>query len=168
MSNILDHLKAVKGFVFDVDGVLTDGSLIILPDGEQARTMNIKDGYALKLARDLNIPIAIISGGRSNWVKKRLEGLGIVDVYMGIDEKWDTLEEWLSINNLNASEIAYMGDDMPDIPCLKKVGLPCCPNDAIAEVQAVSKYISTYVGGSGCVRELLEKYIKLNGQWPQF
>lgn len=165
MNNPLEYFSKIKSFVFDVDGVLTNGDLIILPNSVMARTMNVKDGYALQLAIKKGYPIAIISGGNSADVINRLNILGIEDVYMNVSNKIEALQIFIVKHQLNASEILYMGDDIPDVEVMNEVGLPCCPSDAVDEIKAISKYISTKAGGKGCVRDVIEKVLKLNNNW---
>lgn len=151
--------------MFDVDGVLTDGSLLLLPDGEMARTMNIKDGYALQLAVKQGFKIFVISGAKSVPVQKRLEKLGISDVYMGVEDKRTLLLQLLENNNLLPENTLFMGDDMPDLEAMQVVGLPCCPADACNEVKQISRYISQVAGGRGCARDVIEKVLKLRDKW---
>jgi 3-deoxy-D-manno-octulosonate 8-phosphate phosphatase (KDO 8-P phosphatase) len=165
MQNFKTKLTSVKAFIFDVDGVLTDGSVTLMPDGEQVRVMNIKDGYALQLAIKKGYKIAIISGGRSEMVRKRLNGLGIADVYLGIESKIDTYKEFLEIHELTAEEVLYMGDDIPDYEVMKRVGIPTCPNDSAQEIKDISIYISHQKGGKGAVRDVIEQVMKLHGKW---
>lgn len=165
MENFKTLLNRVKAFVFDVDGVLTDGSIILLPDGEQVRNMNIKDGYALQLAVKKGFKIAIISGGRSEAVRKRVNVLGIHDVYLGVDYKKDAFDEFLMIHELKAEEILYMGDDMPDYECMTLSGVAAAPADAAPEIKSISIYISNYNGGKGCVRDVIEQTLKVQGKW---
>jgi 3-deoxy-D-manno-octulosonate 8-phosphate phosphatase (KDO 8-P phosphatase) len=163
--NVLSHFKNIKLFVLDVDGVLTDGSLLLLNDGEMVRRMHVKDGYAMQLAIKRNYQILIISGGISEAVKMRLEKLGIANVYFGITNKKDTLLEYVSKNNIAWPQVLYMGDDIPDMQPMQMAGVACCPADAAAEVKAISHYISYINGGNGCVRDVIEKVLKLNGDW---
>lgn len=162
---MLQKLSQIKAFVFDVDGVLTDGLVHVTETGEQLRRFSIKDGYALQLAVKRGFPIAIISGGRSQSVVSRLQGLGINDIYIGVETKMDAFEEFLLIHDLQADQVLYMGDDIPDYPVMQKVGLPVCPADAAEEIKAISAYISPVKGGAGCVRDVLEKVLKIQGVW---
>jgi 3-deoxy-D-manno-octulosonate 8-phosphate phosphatase (KDO 8-P phosphatase) len=162
---LLSEFAKIRTFVFDVDGVLTDGTLLLLPDGEMARTMNIKDGYALQLAVKQGYSVVIISGGVSELVKKRLQKLGIQHVFMGVQDKKSVLLEFLKTQNLSAETSLFMGDDMPDIAAMERCGLPCCPADACAEVKNISRYISPVKGGYGCGRDVIEKVLKLHGKW---
>ncbi len=163
--NILEHFKSIKTFVFDVDGVLATDTLLVLEGGEMARNMNSKDGYALQLAVKKGYHVVIISGGVSEAVRIRLNRLGIKDVYLGVHNKIETLQQYVADNNLNLSEILYMGDDIPDHSCMQLVGLACCPADAVSEIKEISKYISPIAGGGGCGRDVIEKVLKLNNHW---
>jgi len=164
-ENILSSLKHIKTFVFDVDGVLTDGSVQLLPSGDQVRTMNTRDGYALQLAVKKGYTVAIITGGRSEAVRSRMKGLGITDVYLGATDKRDALEELLLIHDRKAENTLYMGDDLPDYEVMQKVGLPCCPSDAAREIKEIAAYISPIAGGAGCVRDIIERTLRLQGNW---
>ena len=163
--NVLELFKKVTTFVFDVDGVLTDGSVILLENGLQARTMNIKDGLALQMAIKNGYHVFIISGGSSEPVIRRLQYLGLKEVHLGLKDKLKFFEGLKEQYQLEWDQVLYMGDDLPDIPVLEKVGLSCCPTDAVAEVKAVSKYVSPVDGGKGAVRDVIEKVLKLNGHW---
>ena len=165
MKNILAQFKQITTFVFDVDGVLTDGSIIVLPDGLMARSMNTKDGYALQLAIKQGYHIIVISGGNSPEVANRLSLLGITDVYMKAEDKLGLMLKHLADRNISTDHVLFMGDDIPDIPCMQKVFLPVCPLDATQDVIALSKYVSPLNGGKGCVRDVIEKVMKLQGKW---
>ena len=160
-------LPNITTIILDVDGVLTNGYVTIMPNGELVRTMNIKDGYALKTAVDKGYRICVISGGTNEGVRTRLANLGIEDIYLGAHQK---IEQWNLLKKkykLDASEVLYMGDDIPDLPVLMEVGLPCCPNDAAPEIQQISKYISYKKGGEGCVRDVLEQIMRVQGKWTE-
>ena len=159
--SVLQKFKAINTFVFDVDGVLTEGSLLILNDGQMARLMNIKDGYALQLAVKKGYRVVIISGGTSDAVRERLEKLGVTDCFLKVDNKKEKLIEYVGQHQLNWDEILFMGDDIP----MQLTGLPCCPADAVAEIKQISQYISPVEGGKGCARDVIEKVLKLNGHW---
>jgi len=139
--------------------------LLISESGELLRTMNAKDGYALKTALNNGYYVSIITGGRNQGVKSRLEGLGVTDVFMNAHDKMVQLKEYMDKHDLTADQILYMGDDMPDVPVLEYVGLATCPQDAIPEVKAVSDYISHKNGGDACVRDVIEQVMKVQGKW---
>lgn len=162
-----EYLAQIDTFIFDVDGVLTNGMITIMPNGELIREMNVKDGYALKTAIDLGYRICVISGGTNEGVRKRLQGLGIEDIYLGAHNKLDQYFELLEKYQINSENVLYMGDDVPDYPVMKLVGMPCCPNDAVSEIQQISKYVSHKKGGEGCVRDVLEQVMRVQGKWNE-
>ncbi len=163
--NQLEKFKDIHTFIFDVDGVMTDSDVLITESGELLRKMNIRDGYAMKRAIRDGYRIGIITGGSSEGVRKRLEALGITDIYVGRFEKMEAFEEFVSKHDLDPDGILYMGDDVPDYPVMRRVGLPTCPSDAIPEILEFSAYISPYKGGAGCVRDVIEKVMRLQGKW---
>ena len=158
-------MPQITTFMFDVDGVLTNGAITITTTGELLRVMNIKDGYALKTAIDQGYNVCIISGGSNEGVRVRLENLGIKDIYLGTHNKIAQFEEYVAVNNLNPENILFMGDDIPDYQVMKKVGLPACPKDAASEIQNISLYVSQKKGGLGCVRDVIEQVLKVQGKW---
>ena len=158
-------LKEITTFVFDVDGVLTDGTVLALPNQEPIRSFNSKDGYALQLAVRKGYKVAIITGGKSQAVKERLEGLGVKDIWLGASNKIEALEELTIMYGIESKNIAYMGDDIPDYEVLKQVGLSTCPKDAAPEIRGICRYISPINGGKGCVRDLIEQVLKIQGNW---
>jgi len=160
-----EYLKQISTFVFDVDGVLTDGSIIVNTEGEMFRKMNIKDGFALKTAVDENYNICIISGGTNEGVRKRLQGLGITDIHLGASNKIEILDTYFASKQVHKDNVLYMGDDVPDLKPMKNVGLPCCPQDAVPEIKAICKYISHKKGGEGAVRDVIEQVLKVQGKW---
>lgn len=159
------YLNHITTFIFDVDGVLTDGTVTITTNGELMRTMNTKDGYALKTAVDAGYKVCIISGGTNEGVRLRLRGLGITDIYLGAHNKVEQLEEYLDIYNIKPENVLFMGDDIPDYQVMKMVGLPCCPQDSVPEIKNISKYISHKNGGKGAVRDVIEQVMKVQGKW---
>jgi 3-deoxy-D-manno-octulosonate 8-phosphate phosphatase (KDO 8-P phosphatase) len=161
----VDMLKNIRTFIFDVDGVLTSGNVLVTEAGEMLRTVNIKDGYALQHAVKQGYNIAIISGGNSKGMYHRFHGLGISEIYLGQKSKMEAFEKVLSDFGVRAEEVAYIGDDMPDYPVLKLAGLPCCPADAAADILEICQYISPIKGGKGVARNLLEKTMKIQGTW---
>jgi 3-deoxy-D-manno-octulosonate 8-phosphate phosphatase (KDO 8-P phosphatase) len=163
--NVLELFKKITTFIFDVDGVLTDGTVLVLENGVQARRMHIKDGFALQMANKNGYRVLIISGGNSPQVVERLEKLGITNIHMSVLDKKVFVAEYLTANKLKAEEVLYMGDDLPDLPAMSVVGLPCCPADAVNEVKEAVQYISPINGGHACVRDVIEKVLKLNDHW---
>lgn len=163
--SLLNRFKAITTFVFDVDGVLTDGTLLLLEDGQMARRMNIKDGYALQLAIKKGYRVLIISGGSSEAVQLRLNKLGIHDVYLKVEEKTAVLEMYCQQHQLAYDQVLYMGDDIPDYLVMKVAGVACAPSDAAPEIRSMAQYISPFAGGQGCVRDVIEKVMKLRGDW---
>ena len=164
-KNYKEHLKDITTFIIDVDGVLTDGSLLITTKGEMLRKMNVKDGYALKTALLKGYNVCIISGGNNEGVRNRLKGLGVTDIYLGVHHKVEPLQEYLDINEIAPENALYMGDDLPDISPMKMVALASCPQNAAAEVKAISDYVSHKNGGEGCVRDIIEQVLKVRGDW---
>ncbi|WGK64456.1 KdsC family phosphatase [Croceiramulus getboli] len=160
-----EYLQHVTTFVFDVDGVLTDGTIQVTSEGEMYRTMNIKDGYALKTAIDEGFRVCIISGGSNEGVRKRLEGLGVKDVFLGSHNKSALLESYCEKHQIQPENVLFMGDDLPDYPVMQLVGLPCCPQDAVKEIKEISKYVSHRNGGQGCVRDIIEQVLKVQDKW---
>jgi 3-deoxy-D-manno-octulosonate 8-phosphate phosphatase (KDO 8-P phosphatase) len=149
----------------DVDGVLTDGSVLIMENGDQLRKMSIRDGYALQLAVKKGLMLVVITGGKSEGVVKRLNGLGIQHVIKNSDDKISALNNLVKALNINLQTTVYIGDDMPDAEAMKLCGIPCCPGDACSEVIALSRYVSPFNGGHGCARDIIEKILKLQEKW---
>lgn len=165
MSNYKAYLHKIKAFAFDVDGVFTDGSVQVSTTGDLLRTYNAKDGYAIRYASDKGYPIAIITGGASETIKIRFKMLGVSDVYLGARHKLPCFEEFCTMYDLKPEEVLYLGDDIPDIEIMEQCGLAVCPADAVAEVKAVVAHISTYEGGKGCVRDIVEQVLKVHDKW---
>jgi 3-deoxy-D-manno-octulosonate 8-phosphate phosphatase (KDO 8-P phosphatase) len=165
MSEIKKLLHSVKAFAFDVDGVFTNGTVLLHPGGEFIRMMNIKDGFAVQHAVKMGYPIAIITGGYSRIVRKRFTYLGVKDIYMKSMNKKQPFNSFLAKYGFDPGNILYMGDDLPDIEVMKMAGFPACPCDAAEEVKQISKYISPQKGGEGCVRDVIEQVMKLHGRW---
>jgi 3-deoxy-D-manno-octulosonate 8-phosphate phosphatase (KDO 8-P phosphatase) len=163
--SLLDKFKQITTFVFDVDGVLTDGTLFVFDNGQFVRRMNIKDGFGLQLAVKKGYRVAIISGGTSDAVTERLNRLGINDVFMQVTDKNKRLAEYVQQHKLSWNEVLFMGDDIPDYEVMKQVGMPCAPADAVSEIKQIATYISLAPGGQGCVRDVIEKVLKLNDHW---
>jgi len=165
MSNYKEKLLKVNTFIFDYDGVISDGSVILTSDGDALRTANVKDGYAMQLAIKKNYRIAIISGGYSESMKRRFDSLKIEDVFLGVDKKIDVFNQYLLTHNLEPENVLFMGDDIPDYEIMLKAGVPTCPSDAVEEIKRVATYISHQSGGHGCVRDIIEQVLKVQGKW---
>jgi 3-deoxy-D-manno-octulosonate 8-phosphate phosphatase (KDO 8-P phosphatase) len=165
MSAIDYDLKKIKAFAFDVDGVLSPSTIPLSSEGEPLRMVNIKDGYALQLAVKYGYEIAIITGGTSLAVKTRYEGLGITDIFQGSAKKLPVLTAWMESKGLEPDEVAYMGDDIPDLQAMRHIGLPCAPHDACTEAKQTAIYVSPFGGGYGCGRDLIEQVMKAQGVW---
>lgn len=163
--SVLHLFKRITTFIFDVDGVLTDGTVLVLDNGLQARRMNIKDGLALQMAIKNGYRVLVISGGNSTPVVERLEKLGITDVHMSITDKKAFIANYSNQHQLKKEELLYMGDDLPDLPAMEAVGLACCPSDAVTEAREAAHYISPLAGGAACVRDVIEKVLRLNDHW---
>lgn len=162
---MLDDFKSITTFLFDIDGVLTDGLLYVFDSGEQVRCMNIKDGYALQLAVKAGYRVAAFSGSESPAIIKRLARLGIEDVFMKVENKLRAIEKYLQQHQVQWKQVLFMGDDIPDTEVILKAGVGCAPADAVHEVLEIARYISPFNGGRGCVRDVIEKVLRLNGHW---
>ena len=160
-------LQKITTFVFDIDGVMTDGSVHVLETGEHYRTFYIRDGYALERAIQAGYHICVITGGKHEGVRKRLQNLKIQDVFMGSGgkSKLEIYTQWLEDSGISEDEILYMGDDMPDYYVMQKVGIATCPADAVDEIKLVSHYISPKNGGDAAVRDVIEKVLKVQKKW---
>lgn len=161
-------IEKIKCFVFDVDGVLTDGMTIALESGEQARAFNIKDGYGIERALLAGFHVAIISGGNQIGVRKRLEFLKIKHIHLGVKNKVEVLKALCKELDIKHEEILYVGDDLPDYEVMQIVGIPCCPADAVNDIKEISKYVADNNGGHGCVREVIEMVMRRQGKWKRF
>lgn len=165
MEIILEKLLNIKAFVFDVDGVMTDGNVIATEEGHFLRSFNIKDGYAIQHANKLNYPIAIISGGNSQGIINRFKQLGLSEIFVGQQHKKEAFDSFCKKYDLLPTDILYMGDDMPDYELLKIVGVSSCPQDAAKDIKSICSYISPISGGKGCVRDVIEMTLKLQSKW---
>jgi 3-deoxy-D-manno-octulosonate 8-phosphate phosphatase (KDO 8-P phosphatase) len=165
MTDIKQQLNRVKAFAFDVDGVFTNGSVLLHPGGEFIRTMNIKDGYAIQHVVKMGYPVAIISGGYSKMVRKRFTYLGVNDIYMKSGNKISAFHSFCAKYELSPAEILYMGDDLPDYEVMKLAGFSACPADAATEIKQISSYVSYQKGGEGCVRDIVEQVLRLHDKW---
>lgn len=158
-------LKEIKAIIFDIDGVLSSETITLSSEGEPLRTVNIKDGYAMQLAMKLGLKIAIMTGAKVTSIRKRYEGLGVEDIYIGCSVKIETYETFLHKYGLTDKEIMYMGDDIPDLEIMRRVGCPVCPKDACPEIKEVSIYVSDRIGGHGCGRDIIEQVLRAQGKW---
>jgi 3-deoxy-D-manno-octulosonate 8-phosphate phosphatase (KDO 8-P phosphatase) len=167
MNHYKKKLHTIKAFAFDVDGVLTDGSVQVSENGDLLRTYNAKDGLAIREAVDAGYPIAIITGGSSETICRRFTTLGVkdTDIYLRSRLKTPDLLDFCRRYGLQPADIIFVGDDLPDITPMQQCGLPCCPSDAVPEVQAVAEYVSPCRGGGGCVRDIIEQTLKIQGKW---
>lgn len=161
----LEQLKQITTLIFDIDGVLTNGDIIASDSGEFLRTFNIKDGYALQLAVKRGYHVCIISGGKGEAMLNRFKGLGITNIFLGVTDKVEVYNRLCVDYKIDAAEILYMGDDIPDLKLMKLVGLATCPADAVPEIKAISHYISPYTGGKTAVRDIIEKVLRVQEKW---
>lgn len=163
--SILEKFSRIKLLAFDLDGVLTNGKLLVMPDGEWVRQMDIKDGYALQHAIKSGLLIAVITGSSSQAVGQRLKKLGISDYFENTTSKAEVLSSLMKRFNLLKEEVLFMGDDIPDLEAFGVAGLNTCPADAVQEIVTKAAYISPFTGGNGCVRDVIEKVMKTKGTW---
>lgn len=167
MIDIKDKASRIKAVVMDVDGVLTDGSLTFDEDGKEYKTFNAKDGQGIVLLNKSGFVTAIITARQNGTVRHRFNNLGMTRLFEGCKNKIAALRELMSEYGLDIDEIAYMGDDLPDICVLKQVGLPCAPNDAVSEVLEHALFVSSKNGGRGAVREMCDFILKATGKYEQ-
>ncbi|MCB0706418.1 MAG: HAD-IIIA family hydrolase [Saprospiraceae bacterium] len=165
--NLLEPFHQISTFIFDIDGVWTNSQLLITEEGHLLRSMNTRDGYAAKKALAEDYRICVITGGNSLGVEKRMRALGVRDYYSGVHDKLDVYKNYVEGLQLNEEEILFMGDDLPDYPPMRRVGLPVCPADAAPEIKSICRYISPFNGGEGCVRDVIEKVLKLKDLWHE-
>jgi 3-deoxy-D-manno-octulosonate 8-phosphate phosphatase (KDO 8-P phosphatase) len=165
MSSINYDLSLIKGFVFDVDGVLSPDSIPLHPSGEPMRIINTKDGYAMQLAAKQGFQLGIITGGDTEAVRKRFKNLGFQYIYLKSRHKMNEFNDFLTQTRLTPEEICYVGDDLPDYEVMQIIGLPACPADAVPEIKAVARYISHKNGGEGVARDIIEQVLKAQDKW---
>lgn len=158
-------LPAITTLMFDIDGVFTDGTVQVLPDGQFIRKLNSKDSYAVQYAVKKGYRVVIISGGSSKAVRESLQGLGISHIFMESKNKAAVYDKFLSDHDIKPEEVLYMGDDIPDFKVMEKSGIAACPADASAEIKRISHYVSHRKGGKGCVRDIIEQTLKVQGKW---
>jgi 3-deoxy-D-manno-octulosonate 8-phosphate phosphatase (KDO 8-P phosphatase) len=164
-KNYKEVLNSIKAFIFDIDGVLTNGKILITSKGDMYREMDTKDGFAIKYALNKGFKIAIISGGKDKGLEIRLQDLGIKNIYLGFTDKERPFNDFIKNEDIKPNDILYMGDDIPDIKIMKKVLLATCPNDAVIDVKEISDYVSPKNGGQGCVREIIEQVLRVQNKW---
>jgi 3-deoxy-D-manno-octulosonate 8-phosphate phosphatase (KDO 8-P phosphatase) len=165
MLNFKQKLNKVNTFIFDVDGVLTDGKVFVMESGEVVRNVNSKDGYALHLAIRKNYTIVIISGGNNKAIQNMLTKTGVQHIFINQHDKLQCYKDFIYSNNLTDEQMLYMGDDLPDYEVMKRVGVACCPNNSAPEIKAICSYISPQNGGEGCVRDIIEQVMRVHGTW---
>jgi len=165
MSNFKERLTTIKTIMFDIDGVITDGRVFVMESGEVLRNLNSKDGYALHLAAQKGYRMCVISGGNNIGIKQLLSRTGIPDVFINCHDKLAKYEEYIHEHSLKEEEIMFVGDDLPDHGIMSRVGLAACPNDAAVEIKEISQYVSPKNGGEGCVRDVLEQVMRVQGNW---
>lgn len=161
----LDNIHRIKCFIFDYDGVISDGGVFMLPTGEGVRRSNVKDGYALHYAVKSGYIVSVISGGTGDNMRVRMKSLGVENVMLGVSYKLDKFEDFLIENDLQAEEVLYMGDDIPDYEVVKAAGIGACPADACYEIKSIADYISPFKGGNGAVRDVIEQVMKIQDKW---
>lgn len=164
-KNYKEVLNSIKAFIFDIDGVLTNGKILITSKGDMYREMDTKDGFAIKYALNKGFKIAIISGGKDKGLEIRLQDLGIKNIFLGFTDKERPFNDFIKKEDIKPNDILYMGDDIPDIKIMKKVLLATCPNDAVIDVKEISDYVSPLNGGQGCVREIIEQVLRVQNKW---
>lgn len=165
MNFFREDLRGIRAFAFDVDGVLSTNELTLHSTGDMMRTVNTRDGFAIRKAINDGFKIAVITGARSESLRKRFSDLGTDDIYLGSTDKVKDLLSFTRKWGIDQAQLLYMGDDIPDLEVMQMVGLPTCPSDAVAEILAISRYISTYPGGHGCVRDVIEQVLRSQGYW---
>ncbi len=167
MENFKEAIARVEAFVFDVDGVMTDGGIIPTVDGDFIRRYDAKDGYALAYAAKIGYRICIISGGRGRTLENRLRMLGLTEYHLDCMDKITTLRDFFAREGLDPRHVVYMGDDIPDLECMREVGIPVCPADAASEVIEAARYVSEFRGGHGAVRDIVEQVLRARGDWAR-
>lgn len=167
MGNFKEDIARTEAFVFDVDGVMTDGGIVPTVDGDFIRRYNAKDGYALAYALRMGYRVCVISGGRGRTLENRLKMLGIKEYHLDCMDKITTLRDYFRREGIDAANVIYMGDDIPDLECMREVGIPVCPADAAAEVVEAARYVSEFRGGHGAVRDIVEQVLRARGDWAR-
>jgi 3-deoxy-D-manno-octulosonate 8-phosphate phosphatase (KDO 8-P phosphatase) len=165
MTFFKDELKNIKAFIFDVDGVLSRDTSPLNEDGDPVRTANVKDGFAIRNAINSGFQVAVITGGFVERVRLRHEKLGVIYYYDKVRDKVECLYDFMEKTGIEAKHILFMGDDLVDYKIMTEVGIPVCPKDAVADIKAISKYISDKNGGEGCVRDVIEQTLRAQNKW---
>ncbi|MFO7616127.1 MAG: HAD hydrolase family protein [Bacteroidales bacterium] len=168
MNYFKEDLRRIRAFVFDVDGVISPNEVVLHPSGDMMRTVSTRDGFAIQMALKRGFKVAIITGARSESIRKRFTDLGDVAVYLASADKVADLNDFITRQGVSADQILYMGDDLPDYEVMRLVGIPTCPSDAVPDIQSIALYISNLPGGSGCVRDIIEQVMRAQGCWPVF
>jgi len=167
MHNYREKLHKITTFIFDFDGVLSDGKIWVLPDGEQMRATNVKDGYAMQYALKKGYRIAIISGGIGESMRLRYQTFKGIEIFLKVSNKVEVFNSYIETNKISPEEVLYMGDDIPDYELMKICGLKCCPADACTEIKEISDYISCANGGYGAVRDVIEQTLRAQNRWME-
>lgn len=165
MANYKEKLPFINTFIFDFDGVLSNGKIWVLSDGDQLRATNVKDGYAIQYALKQGYNVCVISGGYSETMKKRYENFVNMDIYLSVADKMEKFNQYLQKKNIEKTQVMYMGDDIPDFYVMQASGLKACPNNAAIEIQEIADYISPFKGGEGCVRDIIEQTLRSQDRW---
>lgn len=165
MDNYRTKLKNITTFIFDFDGVLSDGKIWVLPDGDQVRATNVKDGYALQYALRKGYRVAIISGGYSETMRLRYKNFKGIEIYLSVHNKTDVFNEYLKSHQITEDEVLMMGDDIPDYEIMRRCGVKTCPADASQEIKELVDYISFQNGGNGAVRDVIEQTLRAQERW---
>lgn len=163
----VDRLLSIKAVVFDIDGVVTDGGILAMPDGDLLRVFDSKDSFAIRMARMNGLHTGIITGGSSESIALRFRYVGVdrEDIYLHSRIKMDDFNDFCSRHLLKPSEVMYFGDDLPDVPVLEACGLGIAPADACEEAKCAAAFVSPFNGGHGCVRNAIETVLKAQGLW---
>jgi 3-deoxy-D-manno-octulosonate 8-phosphate phosphatase (KDO 8-P phosphatase) len=167
MNNYREKLQHITTFIFDFDGVLSDGKIWVLPDGEQMRATNVKDGYAMQYALRKGYRVAIISGGTGESMRLRYQTFKGIEVFLKVQDKVECFNQYIEKNNIHPEEVLCVGDDIPDYELMKLCGLKCCPADACTEIKEIAEYISFANGGQGCVRDVIEQTLRAQNRWME-
>lgn len=167
MGNFKEDIANVKAMVFDIDGVFTDGSITPIPGDDFLRSYYAKDGYAVAYAVRRGYKVFVITGGRGELLRARLHYMGVTELHVEVSDKIKVLRDIIERNDLDPECVLYMGDDIPDLECMREVGMPVCPADAASEIIEVSRYVSEYEGGRGCVRDIVEQVLRSQENWAR-